>query len=262
MANKQSSNKLKSRVSNNSQKWLGLPRWAIIVVTFVVAVVGIVLVYNSFAVNSTRLFCVQGNCTQRDPNQPNQTIINAWVRPSTRCSGTNLEWAVRRGNAQPMKRDNQWVCVATQQQTRGATAVFPVPGGSLSSDPSGGHGTYTAYDILAPPGTPVKVYKTGVIQSIGNYSVYITGEDGLLYSYIHIDVAGGLARGQRVTAGTVIGTVSGSSASGNNGIPHLHFDASRQASRSACSRDGCSNSGVYLNIHADLARAQAAQNRK
>jgi len=90
--------------------------------------------------------------------------------------------------------------------------------------------THDAIDIIAPRGTSVLAASAGRVARLfnsdrGGRTVYVlTGADGrTVHYYAHLDsYASGLAAGQHVRAGQVIGTVgdSGNAAPGNT---HLHF---------------------------------------
>ncbi|MDX1420428.1 MAG: M23 family metallopeptidase [Rubricoccaceae bacterium] len=88
---------------------------------------------------------------------------------------------------------------------------------------------HDAIDILAPRGTPVLAAADGTVLRLftsvrGGLTLYQLGADErTVYYYAHLDrYAEGLAAGQAVTRGTVLGTVgdSGNAAPGNT---HLHF---------------------------------------
>ena len=95
----------------------------------------------------------------------------------------------------------------------------------------GGLHMHEGIDIPAAPGTQVKAVKDGLIVNVHldagtPYNQYITIEDvddehgG--WGYVHIAPTAGLANGQSVTAGTVLGTVL---AYPGGGFPdHLHFE--------------------------------------
>src|SRR5690606_7517728 len=84
--------------------------------------------------------------------------------------------------------------------------------------------THDALDILAPRGTPVFAAADGRVLRLfdsdqGGRTIYQLGDDGrTVYYYAHLDAyARGLAAGQRVRRGQVIGAVgdSGNAAPGN-----------------------------------------------
>lgn len=93
---------------------------------------------------------------------------------------------------------------------------------------SGGR-THHAIDIHAPRGTPVLAAADGKILKLdngklGGLSIYHLGDDGeTRYYYAHLDrYADGLAPGQRVEQGQVIGYV-GDTGNAAPGDFHLHF---------------------------------------
>ena len=112
--------------------------------------------------------------------------------------------------------------------------VMPVVGigpGSLHdsfAEIHSGH-RHEAIDILAPRGTPVVAAADGTIRKLfhsvpGGITIYEfdPGETRCFY-YAHLDrYADGLAEGQKVAAGTVIGYV-GTSGNAPPQTPHLHF---------------------------------------
>lgn len=88
---------------------------------------------------------------------------------------------------------------------------------------------HEAIDIAAPRGTPVLAVDDGRIVKLflskpGGITIYqFDGTERLAYYYAHLDrYAEGLAEGQVVRRGTVIGYV-GSSGNANPEAPHLHF---------------------------------------
>ena len=64
----------------------------------------------------------------------------------------------------------------------------------------------------------------GTITNIGNYSVYVTADDGTRYDYLHMDSASvAVSRGQHVTRGQRLGRVSDNMGDTPTSI-HLHFN--------------------------------------
>jgi murein DD-endopeptidase MepM/ murein hydrolase activator NlpD len=132
-----------------------------------------------------------------------------------------------------------------------ANPAAPLPGGRLLvpvagversaltdswGDPRGG-GTraHQAIDIMAPRGTPVIAAAAGRIEKLfdsqdGGLTVYIRSPDGgTVHYYSHLDgYRAGLAEGQQVRAGDVLGTV-GSTGNAGPDAPHLHFEVKRMA---------------------------------
>lgn len=88
---------------------------------------------------------------------------------------------------------------------------------------------HEALDIMAPAGTPVLAATDGQVERLftsraGGLTIYTRAADGrtLLY-YAHLQAyAPGLAEGQQVRTGQVLGTV-GSTGNADKGAPHLHF---------------------------------------
>ncbi|MBC7608992.1 MAG: M23 family metallopeptidase [Polaromonas sp.] len=92
---------------------------------------------------------------------------------------------------------------------------------------------HEAIDILAPRGTPVLAVEDGRIVKLflskpGGITVYQFDPSGqFAYYYAHLDrYAEGLAEGQTVRRGAVIGYV-GSSGNASPDAPHLHFSLFR-----------------------------------
>jgi murein DD-endopeptidase MepM/ murein hydrolase activator NlpD len=114
-----------------------------------------------------------------------------------------------------------------------AALVVPVAGiepGDLRdtfTSPRSGGRTHHAIDIGAPMGTPVLAATDGTVSrmhwnGLGGRTLYLTSADGRRdFYYAHLDsYAGGLAIGDRVRRGDVLGTVG---QTGNARSPHLHF---------------------------------------
>ncbi len=109
--------------------------------------------------------------------------------------------------------------------------VFPVAGPNGFTDSFGasrpGH-LHQGTDIMAAKGTPVVACVSGSVSIKygsrtsygGGYSLWLSGNDGNLYYYAHLDTF--TVSGGQVSAGQQIGTV------GNTGCPssapHLHFE--------------------------------------
>jgi murein DD-endopeptidase MepM/ murein hydrolase activator NlpD len=97
----------------------------------------------------------------------------------------------------------------------------------------GGLRGHEALDIMAPRGTPVRAVEAGRIaklfQSVpGGLTIYLF-DPGEMFSYYfaHLDrYAAGLAEGQQVRRGEVIGYV-GSTGNASEDAPHLHFAISQ-----------------------------------
>lgn len=126
--------------------------------------------------------------------------------------------------------------------------IFPVQGGGSFSndfDSARAGGPHHATDIFAPKMTPLVAASDGVITFVGypqpswGYAVFIKGDDGYTYKYLHInndtpgtdDGAGNamqayapdIESGNRVRHGQLIGWV-GDSGNAENTAPHLHFE--------------------------------------
>jgi murein DD-endopeptidase MepM/ murein hydrolase activator NlpD len=99
---------------------------------------------------------------------------------------------------------------------------------------AGGARLHDAIDIMAPEGTPVVAAADGTIEKLfdskggGGITVYIRSPDQRwTYYYAHLQgYAPGLAEGQKVRRGQVIGRV-GHTGNANPAGPHLHFAINR-----------------------------------
>ena|GEM_PF-472465 len=113
-----------------------------------------------------------------------------------------------------------------------AGRACPVDGPVSFSDtwgaPRSGGRTHKGVDMSAARGTPLVAMETGRISrlsnsTLGGLSVYLQGNSGDIYYYAHMDSwADGLAGGQRVSAGDLLGTV-GTTGNAPSWIPHLHL---------------------------------------
>jgi murein DD-endopeptidase MepM/ murein hydrolase activator NlpD len=114
--------------------------------------------------------------------------------------------------------------------------VFPVAGEHRFGDSFGAprmvgteyQHSHQGTDILAAFGTPLVACERGIVTRIGSdvlggNTFWLKGESGTYYYYAHLSrYADGLAKGQVVDAGTVLGYVGDT---GNaKGTPHLHFE--------------------------------------
>lgn len=86
-----------------------------------------------------------------------------------------------------------------------------------------------AIDIMAPAGTPVIAAASGTVEKLflsdgGGNTVYVRSDDRrTIHYYAHLqDYAPGLAEGQSVPRGQVLGSV-GSTGNADPAAPHLHF---------------------------------------
>lgn len=118
--------------------------------------------------------------------------------------------------------------------------VFPVRGAAVNYGPD--HHDYPATDIFCPTGSEFVAVTDGVVDFVsrvdewepatnrpelrGGLSVAIIGDDGWRYYGSHLSgVADGIAAGQRIAAGQVLGW-TGSSGNAQSTPPHLHFGIS------------------------------------
>ncbi len=101
---------------------------------------------------------------------------------------------------------------------------------------AGGARQHDAIDIMAPHGTPVVAAAPGTVERLffsdggGGITAYVRSDDSRwIYYYAHLQsYAPGLAEGQRVERGQLIGRV-GSTGSADSEGPHLHFAIKRMA---------------------------------
>jgi|GEM_PF-918318 len=123
----------------------------------------------------------------------------------------------------------------------------------------GGH-PYTAFDILAKPGTEVVAFIGGTVTTItqdrcpGRMISIYNQEADLTVSYLHNDMNPGthVAKGDTVQPGQHVAVVGPAGA--GCGTPHLHIDAAQGNSRPGCSRLNCpaSNASKFVDIGPDL----------
>ena len=117
-------------------------------------------------------------------------------------------------------------------------APFPVAGPASYSDDwhaprtAGGFHLHEGCDIFAPLGTPAIASTDGKIANmatdpnggLGGTSLDLTGPDGTVYYYAHLDhFAAGVSVGTSVTKGQVLGFV-GNTGDAAGGPTHLHFE--------------------------------------
>ena len=84
---------------------------------------------------------------------------------------------------------------------------------------------HTGLDFAAPEGTPIHAIANGTVTDMGSAGAYgnrtiVTLEDGTELWYCH-QSAFGVQKGQKVTAGQVIGAVG---STGNVTGPHVHIE--------------------------------------
>jgi murein DD-endopeptidase MepM/ murein hydrolase activator NlpD len=112
-------------------------------------------------------------------------------------------------------------------------SAFPVAGPHAYSDTFGdyrsGGRTHKGTDIYALKNTPLVAVVNGVIhskvtQKLGGIVIRVSGDDGHLYCYAHLDgYADGILVGSRVKAGQTIAYV-GNTGNASGGPDHLHFE--------------------------------------
>lgn len=124
----------------------------------------------------------------------------------------------------------------------GGRLIVPVAGVERSAltdswgDPrGGGDRSHQGVDIMAPEGTPVVAAAPGKIEKLfdskdGGLTVYVRSADGaMVHYYSHMAAyRPGLAEGQQVRTGDVLGIV-GSTGNAGPDAPHLHFEVKRMA---------------------------------
>ena len=132
--------------------------------------------------------------------------------------------------------------VPSAQLAPGAALVVPVAGVSpaqLTDTFTAARGSgrvHDAIDIMAPRGTPVVAATDGTVEKLyfsnggGGITIYVRSPDRRwTYYYAHLDrYALGLAEGQQVRRGTVLGFV-GSTGDASPDGPHLHFAVNAMA---------------------------------
>jgi murein DD-endopeptidase MepM/ murein hydrolase activator NlpD len=139
----------------------------------------------------------------------------------------------------------------------GNKSVVKNPGMFKNGDTDQGGHPYTAYDILASPGTEVRSFMPGVVVSRftdkcpGNAVSIYNKESNLTISYLHLGPIT-VAKNQQVNLNQPIGNVG--SARQGCGVAHLHIDAVRGDRRVGCKRESCppSNAKLFVNIGKEL----------
>ncbi|MET0375335.1 MAG: M23 family metallopeptidase [Rhizorhabdus sp.] len=123
----------------------------------------------------------------------------------------------------------------TIEVVRSGPLVIPVAGvradqlADTFGDARGEGRVHDAIDIMAPRGTPVIAAAAGTVEKLfesklGGTTIYIRRDGGQWIDYYaHLDsYAPGLAEGQKVPQGHMLGTV-GSTGSASPEAPHLHY---------------------------------------
>lgn len=131
---------------------------------------------------------------------------------------------------------------ATAAAQATGTLVIPVAGirpeqlsDTWGDSRGGGSRQHNAIDIMAPRGTLVVAAAPGTVEKLfnsndGGLTVYVRSKDGgAVHYYAHLDAyRDGLAEGQPVATGEVLGTV-GSTGNASPEAPHLHFEVKQMA---------------------------------
>lgn len=109
--------------------------------------------------------------------------------------------------------------------------ICPIDGPTWFLDtwgaPRSGGRTHKGTDMFSPRGTPLVAVGDGIVRksygNLGGYIVWLYADHGVNYFYAHLDsYPSGLADGQRVSRGQVIGYV-GDTGNPPIGAYHLHF---------------------------------------
>jgi murein DD-endopeptidase MepM/ murein hydrolase activator NlpD len=112
------------------------------------------------------------------------------------------------------------------------SGACPVAGAVYFSDtwgqPRSGGRSHQGVDMMAAAGTPLGAIFSGTVSlkenSLGGKTIWLTSGSGDEYYYAHLQsYASGLASGQTVSEGQIMGTV-GSSGNASDLYPHLHFE--------------------------------------
>lgn len=107
-------------------------------------------------------------------------------------------------------------------------------------------------DLAAPLGTPIHAVTDGVVKEAGPASGYgnwiqVQAEDGTITMYGHMASSGVLVtKGQKVTAGDVIGLVG---SEGFSTGPHLHFEVWKSGSTKIDPAPWLAAKGIRLNAY-------------
>lgn len=92
--------------------------------------------------------------------------------------------------------------------------------------PRSGGRAHAGNDVLAQVGVPLRAIEDGHVESfsgggLGGNGIYLIGDSGSRYMYLHLDSVAPLVVGERILAGQQVGTIGDT---GNaRGAPHLHM---------------------------------------
>ena len=168
------------------------------------------------------------------PSAPQSTMVPAGiaVHPVSAVTPTTTQSALSKGQTKVSYKPELPVIAPTAMPT----LIIPVQGvaanqltDTFTQARAGGLRVHDAIDIMAPRGTPVLAASSGTVERLytsaaGGLTIYIRLDDRrFIHYYAHLDsYASGLAEGQRVNQGQVIGAV-GFTGNANVAAPHLHF---------------------------------------
>lgn len=124
--------------------------------------------------------------------------------------------------------------------TASKSVVWPVEqprvGQSVMADRNGKGRPHEGLDLFVDAGSAVRAAVAGTVLRVldgrnatdtdkkrAGLWIDIVGDNGLVYRYLHLGTAQ-VAKGERVSAGTQIGTVANRHESGSGQAPHLHFE--------------------------------------
>ncbi|KHL25966.1 hypothetical protein PK98_05205 [Croceibacterium mercuriale] len=153
-------------------------------------------------------------------------VGGGWMaQPSTVQEGTGEPARARPQGSRFVPAPGSWTVPVQGVAAPDLVDTFDDPRGAAQDEER----THEALDIMAPAGTPVLAATSGRVEKLftseaGGLTIYARAADGrtLLY-YAHLQAyAPGLAEGQQVRTGQVLGTV-GTTGNADAGAPHLHF---------------------------------------
>ncbi|MFH0917330.1 MAG: peptidoglycan DD-metalloendopeptidase family protein [bacterium] len=146
---------------------------------------------------------------------------------TTKAKTTNTTSGTSSGTTQPKAAD--------PVVDKSAGWVFPVQGPNSFVDtwgaPRSGGRSHKGTDIMTARDTPLVAVVDGVIRStnptnsgLGGITLWLKGDNGNTYYYAHLSsIKSGVGKGDRVTAGQVIG-YAGNTGNASGGAVHLHFE--------------------------------------